>query len=177
MTSNGEYMDIEVHSIVSCENLMDKLNHASVPGIEVISVKILPEHTPNAMASVAAASYTVRFREGRAPQAELVGLLPSFLSREQILITKKTKKGSRELDLKKGIFHLEIPSPGVLSMLVDASSGGNIKPIHVVEAILAQNGETLQENALLITREDVYTNLGSEDHPRFISLGEIGSDM
>ena len=42
LTSNGEYMDIEVNSIASCQDVQERLNRVSVPGIEVISVKILP---------------------------------------------------------------------------------------------------------------------------------------
>ena len=43
-----------------------------------------------------------------------------------------------------------------IHMLVDASSGGNIKPVQVIEALLAEHEERLQENALIITREEVY---------------------
>lgn len=180
LTSNGEYMDIEVNSISSCEDVMNSLNQASVPGIEITSVKILPKDAGNAMASVAAASYTVRFREGREPAVNIDAVLPAFLEKEQILITKVTKKGTREVDLKPGIYQLSWENDA-FSMLVDASSAGNIKPVQIIEALLAEHGETLQENALLITREDVYTNVnvheqetdGSE--PLFISLGDIGS--
>lgn len=175
ITSNGEYMDIEVHSIVTCQDVKERLNQVSVPGIEVTSVKILPENAENAMASVAAASYTIRFREGRAPETDMEAILPQFLAKEQILITKETKRGSREVDLKQGIYCLSWEN-GVLSMLVDASSGGNIKPVQVVEAILAESGEKLQDNALLITREEVYTHLETESGSRLISLGDIGTD-
>lgn len=173
ITSNGEYMDIEVHSIVSCQDVQDRLNQASVPGIEVSSVKILPDNAENAMASVAAAAYTVRFREEKRPETDIASLLPQFLAKEQILVTKETKKGSREVDLKPGIYQLSCEN-GVLSMLVDASSGGNIKPVQVVESILADAGEKLQENALLVTREEVYTRLETDTGFRLISLDEIG---
>ena len=172
LTSNGEYMDIEVNSMESCQNIMERLNQASVPGLEVISVRVLPEGAGNAMASVAAASYTVRFREGREPAVEIVAVLPDFLAKEQILITKKTKKGSREVDLKPGIYRLEW-SDGAFHMLVDASSGGNIKPVQIIEAMLADYGEVLQENALLITREDVYANAGTDKQPELVPLDEI----
>lgn len=181
ITSNGEYMDIEVHSIVSCRDVQERLNQVSVPGIEVTSVRILPENAENAMASVAAAAYTVRFREGRTPVTDIASILPQFLAKDQILVTKETKKGSREVDLKQGVYRLTCDN-GVLSMLVDASSSGNIKPAQVVEAILKETGERLQENALLITREDVYTRPeADEEHPityasKLISLDEIGFD-
>lgn len=164
LLSNGEYMDIEVSSIVSCQDTLERLNQVSTPGIEITSVKVLPDTAGNAMASVAAASYTVRFREGREPQADIAAVVPVFLAREQILITKEGKKGSRELDLKPGIFQLTYEN-GAFHMLLDASSGGNIKPVQVVEALLAEQGETLQENALLIVREDVFTDIVYTDIP------------
>ena len=171
LASNGEYMDIEINSMVSCQDIRERLNHVSVPGIEVLSVKQLPDSAENAMASGAAAAYTVRFREGKNPKADISALLPDFLSREQIPITKKTKKGTREVDLKEGIYRLSYED-GVFFMIVDASSGGNIKPVQIMEALLLQAGETLQENALAVTREEVYTQKKGEN--RLIPLDEIG---
>lgn len=175
LESNGEYMDIEVHSITSCEDTMNRLNAVSAPGIEVTSVKILPEKAGNAMASVAAASYTVHFREGRAPQFEISEVLPAFLAKDQIMITKETKKGSREVDLKPGIYEL-FWQENAFHMLVDASSAGNIKPSQIIEALLADNGEALQENALLVTREDTFTDIGSEGQRKLVPLDNIGMD-
>lgn len=175
LESNGEYMDIEVHSITSCTDVMDRLNQVSAPGIKVVSVKILPEGAGNAMASVAAASYTVCFREGREPKLNIPEALPAFLSKEQILITKETKKGTREVDLKQGIYELTWEEDA-FHMLVDASSAGNIKPIQIIEALLADNGETLQENALFVTREDVFTDIGEDGKHNFVPLDDIGMD-
>lgn len=173
LTSNGEYMDIEVNSMESCQDILERINRASVPGIEVTSVKVLPEGAGNAMASVAAASYTVSFREGREPDADIASLLPNFLKKEHIVITKETKKGTRDVDLRPAIYDLTWDQ-GNFSMLVDASSAGNVKPIQVIEALLAESGESLQENALLVTREDVYTNIGTEEEPKLVPLDEIG---
>ena len=175
LESNGEYMDIEVNSIISCKDVVERLNKASVPGIEVISAVILPDNAGNAMASVAAASYTVRFREGRRPLVDLKTALPDFLAQEQILITKETKRGIREVDLKQGIYNINFDGESFY-MLVDASSSGNIKPIQIIDALVNFCGETLQENALLVTREEVYTNIGTEDAPHYVALEEIGHE-
>lgn len=175
LESNGEYMDIEVHSITSCEDVKNRLNAVSAPGIEVTSVKILPEGAGNAMASVAAASYTVSFREDRAPKFAIEEKLDAFWAKKQILITKETKKGSREVDLKPRIYELSYQD-GVFHMLVDASSAGNIKPIQIIEALFSENGETLMENALLVTREDTFTDIGSEGDRKLVPLDDIGHE-
>ena len=207
LTSNGEYMDIQVNSIpapqdglTSCQVLAQKLNDASVKGLDVISARILPENAGNAMASVAAASYTVRFREGREPRfltnymsgnslentvcqqaTECVDdimstVLTSWLAKNEIMLTKETKRGSREVNLRPGIYELTWED-NAFHMLVDASSAGNIKPGQVIEALLADHDELLQENALMITREDVFTVTGEQNDGKikYISLGEIGS--
>ncbi|MCM1056456.1 MAG: TIGR03936 family radical SAM-associated protein [Firmicutes bacterium] len=176
--SNGEYMDIEVHSLQSTQDVVDRLNGASVYGIEILSARVLPEDAGNAMASVAAASYTVCFREGRAPRTDIAQALPAFLAKDNIPYTKETKKGTRELDLRPGIYELRWNGTAFY-MLLDASSAGNIKPGQVIEALLAESGETLQENALLITREDVYTAANhtakgaNGGETAFLSLGEV----
>ena len=173
LESNGEYMDIEVNSMISCEDIKDRLNKASVPGIKILSVKILPEGAGNAMASVAAASYTVSFRQGREPKLDIASTLPDFLAKEHIFITKETKKGTREVDLKPGIFELRWQKNSFF-MLLDASSGGNIKLGQIIEAFLSEYGEALQENALLITREDTFTNLGTQEERQLVPLDAIG---
>ncbi|MBE5883389.1 MAG: DUF2344 domain-containing protein [Lachnospiraceae bacterium] len=173
LESNGEYMDIEVHSLISCEDVRNRLNAVSAPGIEIVSVKILPEEAGNAMASVAAASYTVRFREGRGPHFEVASALEAFLSTEEIWYTKESKKGSRQVDLKPGIYEI-CWQENAFHMLVDASSAGNIKPIQIVEALFAQQNETLLENALLVTREDTFTDIGKDGSRKLVSLDHIG---
>lgn len=176
LSSNGEYMDIEVNSMPSCEAIAQRLNAVSVPGIEIVSVSVLPEKAGNAMASVAAASYSVRFRDGRSPFLcvdDIPALLERFLAQESIPITKTTRKGTRELDLKPGIFTL-LWKEDAFYMLLDASSAGNIKPTQVIEAFLANCQLSMPENALLITREDVFTNLGTPEAPQLLPLDAVG---
>ena len=178
LTSDGEYMDIECHSVTNSPDMIKRLNNASVYGIEVVSVKELPEGAGNAMASVAAASYTVRFRDGREPGFDYVSALPAFIAQESIMITKETKKSTLEIDLKPGIYECKALEDKSIYMLVDASSAGNIKPIQVIEAFLAGHGETLQENALLIHRNDTYTNVAKKNkRRRLVPLDAIGTDI
>lgn len=182
LTSNGEYMDIEVNSLpapregfTACETVVQKLNEAGVKGLDVVDVRILPESAGNAMASVAAASYTVRFRSDRLPlfgeepmtDFSFQQMCDSLLKRDKIMITKETKRGSREVDLRPGIYRLDWEDE-CFHMLLDASSSGNIKPAQVMEAMFSDNGCCVQTSrlnngcsllvsSLLVTREDVFT--------------------
>ncbi len=206
LESNGEYLDIEVYSLTSCEDVKTRLNEASVPGIRILEVCVLPDNAGNAMASVAAAEYTVRFAEGKAPKTEIAAVLSDFLAKEEILITKEGKKGARQVNIRPGIYECCWQSPektgkadcpdktgeadcpdktgkadvsnhntcGCLKLLVDASSAGNIKPVQVISALLEEHGEELMENALLVTREETYADIGGAQGRRLVPLGQIG---
>lgn len=176
LESNGEYMDMEVHTFTGSEDTVKRLNAASVEGITVLSAKVLPEGAGNAMASVAAAGYTIRFRDGREPSFAWKEHLQAFFDRETILVTKETKKSTLEIDLKSGIFEWKLNDDGSLYLLLDASSAGNIKPGMVLEAYLNMFDDTLKENALLITREETYTNIGTDEERRLVALDEIGTE-
>lgn len=171
--SNGEYMDMEVNSFPGSMETVKRLNAVSVEGMEILSAKVLPEHTKNAMASVAAAAYTVRFREGREPDFDWQSCLSEFYSRESIPITKETKKNTLDMDLKPGIYELKLYQDAIY-MILQTGSAVNIKPAMVLEAFLAIHGEQLKENALLITREETYMNIGTEEARQLVPLDEIG---
>lgn len=172
LESNGEYMDLEVVSLESCEQVKEALNAASIPGIQVLDVVVLPENAGNAMASVAAAAYTVSFVPGRTPKCDISACLTDFLAQETITIVKEGKKGLREVNIRPGIYECNYEN-GQFKFLVDASSAGNIKPVQIIEALLKSQGETLQENALFVTREETYTNIGTEEERKLVPLGEI----
>lgn len=178
LESRGEYFDVEVRSYTTSDEMKERLNRVMVPGMEVLSVTMLEEHAKNAMASVAAASYSVRFREGYEPEFDWVGRSAVFYAQSSIPVTKKTKKSEVQLDLKPAIYSMEARegedgSPA-LYLLVDASSSGNIKPSLVMETFFKENGAELPEFSLMITRVDTFTNAGTEDEPRLVPLDAVG---
>ncbi len=179
LESRGEYFDIEVCSVTTSEDMKERLNRVMVPGMEILSVTLLGERAKNAMASVAAAAYTVRFREGYEPAFDWVGRWAVFYAQPAIAVTKKTKKSEVLLDLKPSVYSAiaETGEDGipVLRMLVDASSSGNVKPSLVMEAFLKENGEELSAFSLLITREETYTDAGEKGKRNLVPLDAVGT--
>jgi radical SAM-linked protein len=170
LESNGEYMDIEVNSLTSSSELMAALNEQMADGIEILEVHLLPDDAGNAMASVAAAKYSIAFREGYLPQFMSSIVVEEFYSQPEIIVTKKTKKSEETFDMKPYIFELNFDEQNkILVMTVDASSSGNIKPSLVVKTLYDFNNTELDEFGLLITREETYTS-------NFKPLGAVGSD-
>ena len=168
---------------ITSEELVQRLNEASVPGIRIVSVKKLPDNAENAMASVAAAEYQVTFREGRVPAlfqgdaGSIQSAVRDFLALPAIPYLKEGKKGTREIDLRPGIYRLSWePEKKALTMLLDASSAGNIKPGQVTEALIDRHGQSLVENALKILRLETYTAVEPEGkgERKLIPMDEVG---
>lgn len=174
--SNGEYVDIQVESVTTSKEMKDALNQVMVEGVDVLSVKKLPDDAQNAMASVAAASYTIRFREGHEPTFDYKSAFENFRKKESILITKQTKKSEKELDLAPSIYEMKLTEDGIY-LMVDASSAGNIKPGLVMEAFYKENGATLGDFDLVITREDTYLAREHDGRRQYLPLDAIGEEI
>ena len=97
LTSEGEYMDIEVHQSKSSKEMVQALNEVMVDGIEILSFKKLSDSSQNAMASLVAADYrlTLRKEEPFKQREKLFQEIETFLNQESIPIMKKTKKIGR----------------------------------------------------------------------------------
>ena len=127
---------------------------------------------------MAAADYTLTFREGKAPEdleAFFAGL-KEFYQQDQILAVKKTKKGEREMDLKPAIYELTTEGDRIF-MKVSAGSQDNLKPELIMETYDRWRGESCPEFAFLIQREEVYGNTGDEEHRNLVPLGLIGEEV
>lgn len=177
LESNGEYMDIEVNTLTSSKTLIDMLNAQMVDGIRVLEARLLPDNAGNAMASVAAARYTIRFREDYQPSFLTKAVIDDFYSQNEIVVTKKTKKSESTFDMKPYIYECSIDEESsCINLTVDASSAGNIKPALVVKALFDYKHQEFDEFGLLITREETYTNIGTLENVQLKPLGFIGSD-
>lgn len=178
LESNGEYMDIEVNSLTSSPDFINALNAQMVDGIRILEARLLPDNAKNAMASVAAARYTVAFRKGYEPVFLTEAVIDDFFGQSEIIVTKQTKKGETTFDMKPFLFACAFDdAQNTLTLIVDASSAGNIKPSLAVKAIYDRNHAEFNDYALLITREETYLNAGTQEVPRLEPLGFIGSDF
>lgn len=175
--STGEYMDIEVLSMTSTEDMKAALNNVMVEGVEILSVCILPDNTKNAMASVAAASYRLQMKEGNFPIDDLEQKLREFYEQKSIPYTKETKKSIVELDLKQGIYKLEADGADSIHMLVNASSSGNIKPAMVMDRFCQFTGVAIPAGAYQITKLETYAETAGMQscvESRFLPLDSAG---
>ena len=191
ITSNGEYVDIEVHSTGTTAEMLERLNAVMAEGFEIAEYKLLPDTAANAMSSVAAADYTLTFRPGYEPEEESAEewfkKLTAFFDQPQVMVLKKTKKGEKEMDLKPLIYDLGViagndAAQSQLFMKISTGSASNIKPELLLDAYYEALGKERSPFAFMVQREDVYADQASE-HEReqgihsFIPLGALGQDI
>ena len=175
LTSDGEYVDLQVNSCESSKAAVDALNKVMVEGMEVVSFKLLPENVKNAMSSVAAADYFVNFRESYAPE-NWEEKFADFLKKDEMLIVKKTKRSEAEVDLKPMLYKTELKDGGIF-MQVACGSVNNLKPELVMEAFAKDTDIELAPFALEICRLEVYADLGNETTKKLVPLEELGEDI
>ncbi len=171
--SLGEYMDVEICSHQGGEDLQKRRSGVCPYGIEILDVKLLPEKAPNAMASVAAATYAVAVKNPAGSFDGYAGVLEPFMAQEQILVTKETKRGSVEVDIRPGIYRLWLED-GALCVMVDASSSGNVRPDFVTRQFLHFAGANLPNNRLQTIRLEIWMQEGTPQQPNFQPLDAIG---
>lgn len=172
LTSEGEYMDIELHSSKSSREMIQDLNRTMVDGIEILSFKQLPDSAQNAMSSVEAADYRVTFKKEEIPfeeQKKFFQKIETFLKQEAIPIIKKTKKGEKELDLKLFIYRFCVQENS-LFLTVSTGSVENIKPELIIETFFHSENQEMPEFCFQIQRLELYAK-------DFIPLEDLGEDI
>lgn len=175
VTSSGEYFDMELTESMPSAVMEEKLNETMAEGMRVISVREIPDNKANAcMALVAAADYRITFREGKEPQGDWKEKLQEFYQQESITILRKTKRSEQETDIRPWIYELQLQGDEIW-MQLSQGSVQNLKPELVMEAFLHYLGQELQPFALLIHREEVYADKGTDGTRKLISLEALGS--
>lgn len=172
LTSKGEYFDIDVHSTDSSKEMLRRMNETMVEGIEVLSYKLLPEDSKNAMSLVAAADYNVYFRDEYKPGIDILEKFTEFMNRDSIEILKATKKSERIVDIKPMILDYKVNDDVIFMKLVTGSEN-NLKPELVIDAFYQYLGLERGEFDIMNERLEIY---GKKDD-ELIALEDFGTDI
>ncbi|MEG1802449.1 MAG: TIGR03936 family radical SAM-associated protein [Lachnospiraceae bacterium] len=180
ITSQGEYLDIEVNQVCSSAAAIAALNSVMVDGVEVLSYKKLPDNGKNAMSLVSAADYFIYPKQstpGFSSEDTVRDQLKAFFDdRDEILITKKTKKNEVLLNLKDCVYQLKPfcmnDHQGIFMQLATGSTE-NIKPGLVMAAFFEFLKKDYVETDFQEHRLEVYANLDGT----FYSLDSLGENI
>lgn len=180
ITSDGEYLDIEVHSTKSTKEMLETLNATMVEGVEITGYVKLPDDAKTAMSIVAAADYELIFKKGyevpvtKSAAAEAVKNY--FETPSEVLVTKQTKKSERVVDIKPLVYAFEVAGTEEAPRFeINLSTGStdNLKPELVLEWLFDRMCIPYNANAIQIHRRDVYAKEGEQ----FVSLLAMGEEI
>jgi radical SAM-linked protein len=185
LTSDGEYMDIQLNSVTTSEDMKQRLNQVMSEEMQVLEIRILPEESKTAMSMLAAADYRISRKDGYSTDIDsLEKEFALFLQQENISFVKKTKKGETTLDLKPFIYLCECKEDALFLQL-SCGSVVNIKPEQVMEAFYGFLGKEYNPFAWQLHRIELYTDTnapkgeinphGSERTRCLVPLGSFGT--
>lgn len=177
LTSDAEYMDIELRTPIKSADAIAALNRVGVEGITVTGFWQIPEgKASKAMTLVAAADYTLRFRKGYEPKLDWQSGISHFFAQTSITVLKKTKKSEKEVDIRPMIYEMSVCA-GTVFLKLAAGSVANLKPELVMDAYLRTLDIRVEPIAYEINRCEVYANVGTEERPKLVTLGELGEEL
>lgn len=115
-------------------------------------------------ADIASASYDIRLEpmeDGEISAEELSVKLKAFLDQPAIIVSKKTKKGAKDVDLKEYILACEIVDGGEVRLHLTLPAGGslNINPSLLTGAFADYIGVELYAD---VRRTGIYTEEGDD---------------
>lgn len=167
ITSDGEYLDMTLDSLPEegLPAVVDALNGCMNEGIVITDIMEVTDSRDKAMTAVAAAAYTVQFREGYQPGPGWQEALVDFCSAEEILIMKRTKKGEKETDIKPMI-HEVLILDDTICLILTAGNEGGLRPEHLLHAFLKTQGMEPAPATLIVHRLDTYRE-GTDEEGRY----------
>lgn len=179
LTSDAEYMDIELLSPISSREAIERLNQAGTEELAVTGFVQIPEgKAAKAMTLVAAADYTVRFRAGHEPAADWKSGLADFFACESIPVMKKTKRSEKEVDIRPMIYEWALrDEDDTIFLKLASGSVANLKPELVLDTYLTTLGIEPDPFAYEINRCEIYADMGTEDCRKLVSLYDLGTKI
>ena len=151
VTSDGEYLDVEFHSLpeMPLPELVNYLNQFMTEEIFVTEIEIMPDGFKNSMSLLRSADYMIVEKQPEVFPENWKEKWEHFMEQPAITVMKKTKKSEKEIDLKPhilawsferpeevGTIHCEYEGE-TLYLSLTSGSETNIKPELVLSAFYA----------------------------------------
>ncbi|MCR5791796.1 MAG: TIGR03936 family radical SAM-associated protein [Lachnospiraceae bacterium] len=190
LTSCGEYLDLQLKSVTSSEDIVKRLNDVMSEELRVLDFKVLPEDAKTSMSILAACDYKITLRQGYHLWENFRQELDAFLGNDTILFTKKTKKSTKEVDLKQSLYEYKIDYEAEeFSLFMQVTSGSvfNVKPELYLQAFYESKGMEYSPFTFEIHRLEMYAdtnakkgevNMNGSDKKRVLQpLSEFGETV
>ncbi|MBM7836142.1 radical SAM-linked protein [Clostridium sardiniense] len=160
--SEGEYMDVVFKEEVDPKEIVERLNKSTASGVRFLSavgIEVIEnvKKLPQAMALIDAARYTIKMHYTDTSNFE--DEMKTLLSREDWVMTKRSKKGVRDVDIKPLVHELKYwikDNEVVLNVLISSGSREHLAPDLLVKLIKENTTNCDEEAFVQVKREEMY---------------------
>ena len=180
MTSDSEYVDVDINTPLPGEEIVERLNRSAPEGIHFLQAgEIGITKAEKGMNQVARADYTLSFRDEYKWDDGWKKDFAAFLEQKEILVIKKGKKTEKEVNIRPLIYRAEITEhknevEGMFRdlILLGLASGNenSIRPELVMQAFADATGRNYTPFMFHINRDEVYADRGKDGTHDFVSL-------
>ncbi|MEL7634199.1 MULTISPECIES: TIGR03936 family radical SAM-associated protein [Sporomusa] len=169
VTSEAEYLELELTEEISVDQITARLKPQLPAGITLKAAKYVGGRSKALMAVVNLATYEVVASLAPAAHWHTVETsLAKFNSEVEVIYSKQSPKGRREIDIKEYLAtpvavrkvadsQQEVMS---LGLSIKITPGGSVKPVEVLDALIAGFGLPVDKDNALINRTGLFVSDG-----------------
>lgn len=160
-TSDGEYMDMELTQELPVEQVEEMLQAVMPPAFRVSAMKVVSGKAPSLMSIIQRARYVLQLElVEEVSQEQLDAAVENFWQQEEIVIYryKKNSKDKKPVNIRPGVYELELTAEGknaLLHIQVQSGNEGNIRPEEVAYGLMA-TGMPMVQHVVRIHRQGLY---------------------
>lgn len=176
LTSDAEYMDIELKEEMAGDKFIEEMVPHLPEGLKFLQAEMIPFKTKSLMAQINIAVYLINLKTDLEKEG-LEATINEFYNQEKIIIdrirTKRGKKKVRKVDLKALMRELKViylDGMPILKMTVQTGSRGNARPEEVMGALVEYAEGKIEEVPLtFVHRLGLYV----EDDDKLLTPFEV----
>ncbi len=174
MTSDSEYVDVDLATPLPGDEIVERLNRSLPEGVHFTQARQIPiGKAHKGMTVVARADYTLNIRPEYAWDEGWKTDFTGWLKTEKIMVMKKGKKTEKEIDIRPLIYEARF-SGNELVLGLSAGLDRNIRPELVMKAFAQATDRPYQQFMFHINRDEVFADKGTEDQHVFVPLIDLG---
>ncbi len=179
MTSDSEYVDVDLATPMPTDAIVEALNRSVPEGIHFTQAREIPiGKAHKGMTVVARADYTLQIRPEYAWDDQWKDDFLKWLKKPEIMVMKKGKKTEKEIDIRPLIYEARFhEDDGSLVLGLSAGLDRNIRPELVMQAFARDTEREYTQFMFHINRDEVFTDKGNGSGHEFIALIDLGKPV
>lgn len=165
MTSEREYLDMELTGHFPLEDLQARLAKAMPRGIVIKDAKEIRHKVPSLMAAIERAEFRLSLPlDEESSNLPWPSLIENFLSRQSIVVTRLGKKGPQPREIRPGIYRVAVEEEQdrlIFNLELQLDNQGTVRPDEVIRGLIDLEKISLNLEQMEICRSGLLIMAGT----------------